>query len=146
MHLSKPDTIKLAVYGTLRRGGLANHLMRGAVYIGTTKIRAKLYALGGFPGIRFDDNTVQETVVDVYEVTPETLRFCDQYEGYKPGHPDQSLFVRRKTKTLGGHLNVPALYKPMEVEVYEFNADIDESRRILSGDWFDETARLPLSA
>ena len=119
----------LAVYGTLRRGGPANHLLRGASYLGKDKIPGKLYNLGSFPGYRAEgDGSV---VVDLYKLPErfaDMLGAIDRYEGCYPSTPDQSLYNRRSVTTLSGKLSVVTY-------AYKFPS----TNEIPSGDWFDVT-------
>lgn len=125
--------MKIAVYGTLRYGARANHLLRGCRRIGLDKIEGMLYNLGEFPGVDLlieDHDTPPLVVVDVYEIpeeiAQEVLQRIDRYEGYIPSDPAQSLYVRRKTQTTGGH----------EVWVYEYKWPVHPDLCMDSGDWF----------
>lgn len=129
---------KIAVYGTLRYGAPANHLLRGCKRIGIDKIEGTLYNLGAFPGVKLakKDHDVPPpgvgtgfVVVDVYELpeksSQEVVQRIDRYEGYIPSSPDQSLYTRRKTQTVGGH----------EVLAYEYKWPCHPDLCIPSGDW-----------
>lgn len=119
----------ISVYGTLRRGGPANGMMRGAKYIGKDTIPADLYKLGWFPGVKLNDNG--KTIVDVYELPEKNVEAflapIDEYEGYHRGAPEQSLFDRQ-TALLQG--------RNEETMVYVYKAPLNESLRVKSGDWF----------
>ena len=120
---------KVAVYGTLRRGGPANGYLRGAKFLYQDTIPAKLYALGWFPGIKFNIGPEDfATVVDVYEIPndAEFLLDVDRYEGYNRDCPEESLFTRKKVLLDNNN---------EEVMVYEYCHDVNESLRIESGDW-----------
>lgn len=122
----------IAVYGTLRYGGPANGLMRGAKYLGQDAVYGKLHSLGDFPGLKLrEEGEGFQVVVDVYEMPPEVepvlLMSLDKYEGYYPNEPDQSLYSRVKVLTVEGN---------MEVWVYAYKFPAPESSFIESGDWF----------
>ena len=72
----------LFVYGTLRRGGSANHKMRGAKFIVTTHTNGG-YALAkyhGLPGIMESGKSNEVVKGDLYEVTEDHLYELDRYE------------------------------------------------------------------
>jgi gamma-glutamylcyclotransferase (GGCT)/AIG2-like uncharacterized protein YtfP len=71
----------LFVYGTLRRGEAAEHLMRGSTFVGTATIRGLVTQRGGFLGLLAGDGVVPGEVFDLPEALFERL---DQYEG--PGY------------------------------------------------------------
>ena len=119
----------LAVYGTLRRGGPANGLLRGGKWLGLDRVPGILYDVGPFPALRpnkkgYESNTV---LVDVYEVDEGILPAIDKYEGHYPEALGQSLFVRREVLTKEGTL---------PVTVYEYRFD-PVACIVESGDWFD---------
>ena len=125
---------KIAVYGTLRYGGPANGFLEGAKYLGKDTIPAYLYHLGWYPGIKLvDDPTKSDaaTVVDVYELPKgeivDYLKTMDRYEGYSPGHPEESLFARKKILLNSNN---------EEVFVYEYCYDVNDADLIDDGDWF----------
>lgn len=122
----------LAVYGTLRRGGPANGLLRGGKWLGLDRVPGVLYDVGPFPALRPLKEGEEGTVlVDVYEVDEKVLPAIDKYEGHYPEAPDQSLFTRREVLTTEGTL-------PVTVYEYKFTPI---SPVVPSGDWFD--ARKP---
>lgn len=119
----------VAVYGTLRRGGVANHMMRGSTFLGQDKIKGTLYRVGWFPGLELTDSG-EEVVADLYEVSEAQKKALDRYEGYIEGNPGDSLFIRRPITTVGG----------VKAEAYEYSACqiMPDETIIKSGDWFDE--------
>lgn len=131
--------MKIAVYGTLRRGGLNNHLMRGSKYLKQTTVQGALYHLGWFPGLQItgqNDPKTRPVVVDVYDVPEGNVPSLDRYEGFIPGSPDQSLFRRVTTITTEGE----------EVSVYVYNAELADAYLCQSGDWFNEHQRLSVQS
>lgn len=126
----------IAVYGTLRRGGPANGLLRGCKYLGLDRVPGSLYDMGAFPALRLDrEGNKKGVLVDLYEV-PEgqgIIIRVDKYEGYYPDADDQSLFVRKETVTLEGALPVTVYeYKWPPVAPY-----------IPSGDWLEWKRKKP---
>lgn len=118
----------LAVYGTLRRGGPANHLLKGATYVGRDTIPGKIYNLSVFPAWKPEGEG--RVVVDLYELTSpwvRTLQGIDKYEGCFPESPDQSIFHRRLVTTGRG---IPSI-------AYAYKFDTSSFPQIKSGDWAD---------
>lgn len=124
----------LAVYGTLRRGGPANGMLRGAKWLGLDKIRGCLYNLTSFPALRLScpENQKVDVLVDLYELPDgdeaKYLATIDRYEGYYPEAPDQCLYLRREVTTLE---------KKLPVTVYEYRF-APVAPTIQSGDWLCE--------
>lgn len=127
----------IAVYGTLRYGGRANHLMLGCEYLGVDAVSGRMYNLGSYPGVKLTDEREGHTVVvDLYKLPEEErvakhiLANLDRYEGYYEDDPSQSLYTRKKTLTLEGAL---------DVLVYEYNHEVDHlDREIKTGDWLND--------
>lgn len=122
--MKKGDVV--AVYGTLRKGQGANGYFKDrAKYLGKSRISAKLYRLGWYPGIKLggERRFISEgptVVVDLYEIEDERLpAMLDGYEGYP------SLYGRDVVEDENGK----------EVWVYEYNGSVQEDRLISSGDW-----------
>ena len=110
----------LFLYGTLRTGQRAFYKLEGKVdYLGLTTLSgASLYHLGGFPGLKLEDNgTIRG---ELFRVTDKTLfQTLDKYEGYP------YLYDRQYLETTDG----PAW-------VYVFNGEVKPETKIVSGDWF----------
>lgn len=126
------DTNYVAVYGSLRKGMQAASKMERMEFVGTGVIDASLYALGWYPGVKL--GTEHKTVVDVFKLPEdEQLRKAilwdlDEYEGYSPNRPDQSLFVR-KVVDVGMSDVVFKCY------VYEYNYPTNRAPLVEEGDW-----------
>lgn len=91
----------LFVYGTLspRRApaeiaGAVRRLRR----MGPGTVRGKLYDLGEYPGAVLSRTSRSQVRGEIFELPedPEVLRSLDDYEGFKPGSPKGSLFLRKK--------------------------------------------------
>lgn len=122
----------VAVYGTLRRGCHANGLMKGCRYVGPDVIHGRIYDLVSFPALKRDTTGIVPVVVDLYELPEDFSRKIveiDRYEGCFPGKPDQSLFNRVRTLTVGRQSNW--------VWTYEFRLDTSAFNEIESGDWLN---------
>jgi gamma-glutamylcyclotransferase (GGCT)/AIG2-like uncharacterized protein YtfP len=71
----------LFVYGTLRRGGAAEHLLHGADFVGEALIRGSVIQRDGFLGLVAGDTLVMG---EVFEVPDPMFEHLDHYEG--PGY------------------------------------------------------------
>jgi gamma-glutamylcyclotransferase (GGCT)/AIG2-like uncharacterized protein YtfP len=119
----------LFVYGTLRKGERAdlsrNQKEFDVTYLGADVINGLLYNLGSYPGVKelgegeFD---VEQPRVhgDVFRLENKSIiEILDHYEGYP------YLYNRAETETMDGR----------KVWVYTYNGEVDDERRIVSGDW-----------
>lgn len=70
--------MKLFVYGTLRRGESAAHLMRDARFVGVGSIRALRRANGQYSGIIPGEGVVEG---ELYEAPASLIPSLDEYEG-----------------------------------------------------------------
>ena len=90
----------LFLYGTLhpdRAPAEIAPVARRLKPIGRGTIRARLYNLGEYPGAILDP-VGPEVPGEVFLVPDATtLSALDAYEGYRPGSPTDSLFLRTKT-------------------------------------------------
>jgi len=94
-------------YGTLRP-------FTGETY----EVPGRMYDLGSFPGVKLGGDSVvtcEKIVVD-----DEKLESLDRYEGYYEDNHESSLYLRKEYE---------------DGFIYEYNHDVDESRRIEDGVW-----------
>ena len=121
-------------YGTLmsgfdrrRRADIDSKL----TFVGRGTIRAALFDLGLYPAaVPAPDG---EVLGELYEaIDPDAvLPVLDEIEGYRPGHPDQSLYTRDRTEVgLADGRQVAAW-------VYFYNAPLGHASRIASGDYLE---------
>ena len=75
--------IVLFVYGTLKRGHAAHHLLAGQHFFGpaVTAPRYRLVDLGPYPGLVYDDANGLAVSGELWEVTDEQLKELDAFEG-----------------------------------------------------------------
>lgn len=73
----------LFVYGTLKRGHSAHHLLAGQCFLGpaVTAPRYLLVDLGPYPGLIHDDTTGVAVSGELWELTDEKLKELDFFEG-----------------------------------------------------------------
>jgi gamma-glutamylcyclotransferase (GGCT)/AIG2-like uncharacterized protein YtfP len=117
------EKIKIAVYGTLKKG-FANHsLIATEDYLGNTVLSdICLYDIGPYPGARKESSS--GVLVEVYAVRPEVLLRLDVLEEYDPTDPGNSLYTRELFPSCFG-----------AVWVYLYQAPVDEKSRQSSGVW-----------
>ncbi len=118
---------RIAVYGTLRRGGGAQDalgLVGALAYRGRCRLRGVLIDLGAYPGLVAGEGTVTG---ELYEVAvPALLGVLDRFEHYDPTDPAGSLFVRRLSRLLE---------PPLDAWVWYYNRPAADLPRLASGDW-----------
>lgn len=97
-----PSSGYLFVYGTLRPGhappGIATHVAR-LREVGHASVPGRTYDLGEYPGAVLDASsgtTIAGTVLALPD-DPGVLAALDAYEGFDPGSPARSLFLRVRT-------------------------------------------------
>jgi gamma-glutamylcyclotransferase (GGCT)/AIG2-like uncharacterized protein YtfP len=108
--------------------------MQKMEFVGKGVISASLYALGWYPGIKFDGGG-NFTIVDVFKVSQDPsmraaiLYDLDNYEGYSEQNPKNSLFVRTQT--------LVALEDGTEIlaYVYVYNYPVNRAPLVTDGDW-----------
>lgn len=69
---------RLFVYGTLRRGESAAHLLEGARYVGKACIQGRVIQSAGYPGLVGGEDLVGG---ELYEAPVALFEALDQYEG-----------------------------------------------------------------
>ncbi|MGJ8654977.1 MAG: gamma-glutamylcyclotransferase family protein [Akkermansiaceae bacterium] len=114
------------IYGTLRKGGRAHHLMNGAEFVGFGSVEGGLVHVDQYPGLlKLKGERVKG---EVYRVSEEMVPGLDQYEGCFESPPH---YARERIDVVleGG--------EAVETEVYQFLLLEDHHERIVSGDWFD---------
>ncbi len=134
------DCHRLFVYGTLRRGfRLHQHLVRlGARFESEAKVAGELFDLGSYPGAR--PSTAGETWIlgetfHLRDVAAD-LKVLDEVEGFIPGSPERSQFIRARAKA--------SLRKGTIETVWIYwlaRKDSSNLQRIPSGDYADALAK-----
>lgn len=95
---------------------------------GTAEIKADLYALSWYPGIKLSETGT--TVVELYEANSEQdakilQANLDLYEGFSPDNPENSLFIRKEIKI-----------NEQPCSIYEYNQPINDDVEVVdNGDW-----------
>ena len=115
-------TVRLVVYGLLRRAGPMSHLLDGSEYLGEVELYGyEMYDLGDFPGAVDGHGTI---LGELYELpSPAILELLDEAEHV---HAIPPLYRRELIDAKG---------EPAWIYVYD---RVTESHtRIPSGDWFN---------
>ena len=114
-------SIKIFVYGTLKKGYALNNELRDSKFIGNGIIKGyKMYSNGYFPMITKGDKSNAVTG-EIYEVSDEeTLRVLDMIEG---------AYIRTKEKALLTN------GQKIDVEVYVYRYLINDCQKIKTGEW-----------
>ncbi|MDX1635070.1 MAG: gamma-glutamylcyclotransferase family protein [Marinobacter sp.] len=95
------SSYRVAVYGTLKRGGSNHHLIRGARYLGRDVLRdIRLYDFGPYPGAVPGRSFGIE--VEVFELDGDQLALVDRLEDVDHNRPEQGLYDRRRYPTRFG--------------------------------------------
>lgn len=118
---------RFAFYGTLRRGGGALErlgLASELTYAGRCVIPGVLSVISWYPGLVPGEGRV---IGDLFLVPDAaTVALLDRFEGYRPGDPAGSLYVRREID----------LIEPEGLAwTYLWTGPVAEAARIPSGDW-----------
>jgi gamma-glutamylcyclotransferase (GGCT)/AIG2-like uncharacterized protein YtfP len=114
-------TVRIVVYGLLRRGARMSNLLGGAEFKGEVVLPGyRLYDLGDYPGAVPGEGAI---VGELYELaSPAVLELLDEAERVEADPP----LYRRVLVEAGG---APAW-------LYLWAGPVDSSARITSGDWF----------
>lgn len=97
--------VKLFVYGTLRKGQPAHHLLGGAELVARARTEAcfRLIDMGGYPALVRDGDCA--VAGEIYEIDPELLPELDRYE-------DVPELYERVTLEIGGMAAETYLLRP----------------------------------
>jgi gamma-glutamylcyclotransferase (GGCT)/AIG2-like uncharacterized protein YtfP len=126
---------RLFVYGTLRSGSkneFFDLLKENSKPIGKGMLNARLYDLGAYPGAKPSKNKGEVTLGEVYEVDQnkwnEVIKRLDEYEGFDVNDPNNSEYVRKRTKIKMGPKSISAW-------TYLYNRPLRGKRPIWTGDY-----------
>lgn len=116
---------KIFVYGTLKKGFHAHHLISESPSSFYSEIRTSknyhLYDVGSFPGLVFDSSTDGKGVLgELYEIPEAAFKSLDRYECVSTG-----LFRREVIELEDG----------TQANTYIFNSDLDNAIKIDDGLW-----------
>ncbi len=115
--------LRVAVYGTLKRGRTNHHFLRGARFLGEERLpHLRLYDLGPYPGAV--PGRSGSITVEMYEITPAHLSRLDWLEDCRQDLPAVGLYRRQQVATRCG----PAW-------LYLYNRSVRGRRWLRSGRW-----------
>lgn len=117
---------RVFVYGTLRRGGSNDWRMSGASWIGPAEVAGRLYRVDWYPGL-VPDPLAGPVTGELHEVDAAMLAALDDYEGPEYRRVRARVALRG---AVGGDT--------CEAWLWEWLGDIDETRRLATGDWLAE--------
>ena len=123
----------LFVYGTLRKDvnkSMFHLLAKQSRFLGSAKVRGRLYDLGDYPGLVPSDEA-RWVRGEAYQIddNPDVLLTLDRYEGCSPEDPAPHEFERVT------QLAVLDDGTTQQVWVYVYRLSIDEKPEIGSGDY-----------
>ncbi len=114
------------IYGTLLRGGSAHHLMQGAPYLASGKIKGKIIHVDQYPGlIQGDFGWVKG---EIFRVNDTLLQELDRYEGCFE-YPPHYLRLEIEVLLEKGEM------KRAQVYVFQLSEPCHEI--IAGGDWLE---------
>jgi gamma-glutamylcyclotransferase (GGCT)/AIG2-like uncharacterized protein YtfP len=120
----------LVLYGSLMSSfptqevlGLQNRM----ILVGQCKLHGKLYDLGEYPGLIIGSEGNQLVSAELYRFAdPEILSVLDDFEDYKAGNEQESLYIRVLVN----------VHEPfLKAWVYVYNRNVSDSKRIKHGSW-----------
>jgi gamma-glutamylaminecyclotransferase len=112
----------LFVYGTLRRGGSNHFRMAGARFMAAGTVRGRIYQIDWFPGLILDA-AAGGVRGEVFAADARLIAQLDAFEGTDYRR------VRAVVTTDDG--------ESIDAWLWEWLGAVDETRRIVSGDWLD---------
>jgi gamma-glutamylcyclotransferase (GGCT)/AIG2-like uncharacterized protein YtfP len=128
------------VYGTLRRGGSNAFRMDGADFRGPARVEGELHAITWYPGLALKPGGGW-VIGELYKVGSEQLRALDEFEGLSAGEVEGSEYRRVKVPV---QLHETAEQEMVSAWAYEWKGPVDESKRVVSGDWLDMMQPRPM--
>ena len=120
------DSTFLFVYGSLRKNGSHNHLLKDATWLCHAYSKGQLFLIDWYPGLILDvqERSAQNVIGDVYRnITPNLFAQLDQYEG---DAYDRKII---QVTTLSG--------SALQVYAYIYNQRVDIKKQIAAADWLE---------
>jgi gamma-glutamylcyclotransferase (GGCT)/AIG2-like uncharacterized protein YtfP len=120
----------LFTYGTLQSGQAPPEIAPVAARLrslGTATACGRRFDLGAYPGAIFSSLSGPTSLVpgELFEVPDaSTLHALDQYEGFLPANPEQSLFIRLQIE-----VNRTTTGESIRCWAYQYNQSVPEPSR-----------------
>lgn len=126
---SMEDTLKVFVYGTLKKGGrFASRFDEFRKSCKAGKVKGTLFSLGSFPGIVLSGDTEVRGEVHEYNNAKNVEAALDRIEGFiSPGNL-HNLYEKRK-------VNVETATGTEECYLYEFARSTKDLDKVSTGEW-----------
>lgn len=95
------EKLKIAVYGSLRRGMGNYRLLETSKLLSTETVQDnfRMVDMGSYPGL-IESEELNDIVVEVYEVTPDTYKRIERLESYP------SFYDRKNVHTTEGEVGI----------------------------------------
>ena len=124
----------LFAYGTLaaeKSPGEVASAVKKLRCLGEGFIFGRLYDLGDYPGAKLRSEANEKVFGKIFELPADrtVLNKLDNYEGFDPARPAESLFVRKRTSINRSNR------QRLNGWVYEFNGDVTGCPVIESGSY-----------
>ena len=126
----------LFVYGTLMKkftGYKPIMLEEYGEYVCEGFIYGRLYEIDNYPGLILGKNINEKVYGEIFLLNDfnTSILKLDEYEDFFPGDFEKSLYIRQieDVNVQGGDIK--------KAWVYIFNEDVDEEKRVISGNYID---------
>ncbi|MEH0154122.1 gamma-glutamylcyclotransferase family protein [Limibacter armeniacum] len=130
------DSDLLFAYGTLiqeEREPMADFLRKNGAYLARGYFNGKLYEIDGYPGARVSNDSEHKVYGSIFKLgenKEEVLLELDRYEGVTGEGEHKNEYTRELVE-----IHTPR--KNYHCWVYLYNWDIEEKKRITSGDYLE---------
>lgn len=120
------DSTFLFVYGSLRKNGSPNHLLKDTTWLCQAYSKGQLFLIDWDPGLILEaqEGSVQNVIGDVYrDITPKLFAQLDRYEG--------DAYDRKIIQV------TPLSGSTLQVYAYVYNQRVDLKNQIATTDWLE---------
>ena len=133
--MSRATTKNVFVYGTLKQGRPLDRPEFASLRtnVRPASIVGSIYSLGAYPTIQLDGQGIVQGEVHSFSEQDFgcVLDLMDRIEGYDASNPSAGLYTRHVVDaTLLDHKG-----ETIRAWVYEYNGDVNSSRRLAGGVW-----------
>lgn len=127
---TEESLIKVAVYGTLKRGGALHGSVIGSlVSVKNCTFKGSLYNLGWYPGVKLGTDDTVKAELHTFRKSSNIIDRLDAVEGFRSEGNINNLYNREViTVTTEDGMEE-------EAYVYEYNRAFPKENKIESGEW-----------